>query len=295
LFIGRLPIAVSEEIESASLQLKLVGDEKNLLQLEVESKAKLLSEINEEVCGSRIHLSLLKQQKEKLLSEREDAQQQLQQIVKDMDTKRCNFLESISDFAGRYGTMTKVACRDERDREMYLLNDRILLLKSELESVKRNKGELALVTRKVSEMKEAVETEGVFLCDAIARCQKLESELHQMKQDHNLVTADPNIVQFQNELEQYRRQTPEDSCKTLKKELETVQREYYNHRWKKQAPSGSQPDYNYFPSVKDCSRQQDLTADVHTDLQWDIFEDDDIFNFPLETESRAPITHLKLN
>ena len=83
-----MPIAVSEEIESASLQLKLVGDEKNLLQLEVESKAKLLSEINEEVCGSRIHLSLLKQQKEKLLSEREDAQQQLQQIVKDMDTKR---------------------------------------------------------------------------------------------------------------------------------------------------------------------------------------------------------------
>ena len=79
---------VSEEIESARAQLKRVNDERVMLQGELVTKANLLSEVNEDLCSSKIHLSLLKKQKEDLLSEKRDYHHQLRLLDKDMECRR---------------------------------------------------------------------------------------------------------------------------------------------------------------------------------------------------------------
>ena len=135
------------------MQLKRVNDERIMLQGELVIKANLLSEMNEDLCSSKIHLSLLKKQKEDLLSEKRDYNQQLRLLDKDMERKRYTSLflclglvleeifplrqgliGSISEFTERFGGIVTRGDvpRSELEQEMSSLEDSIAVVKAGL-------------------------------------------------------------------------------------------------------------------------------------------------------------------
>ena len=159
----------------------------------------------------------------------------------------------------------------------------------ELEETRQNEEDSAFLTSKVDEMKLSVEAAQNCLSDVIEQHKELTTELHQLKEEHSQLTAqdDPNIRHLQSELEHYRQQTPEDMCKELKKELEAVQRDYYNRRWKKGGPSESSPLHSQLqkvPSTREPMAQQYSNGGgipMDTGLQWEDI-DGDISDLPLD-------------
>ena len=159
----------------------------------------------------------------------------------------------------------------------------------ELEETRQNEENLAFLTSKVDEMKLSVEAAQSCLSDVIEQYKELTTEIHQLKEEHSQLTAqdDPNIRKLQSELEHYRQQTPEDLCKELKKELEAVQRDYYNRRWKKGGPSEISPVHSQLqnvPSTKEPMAQKYSSGGcipMDTGLEWEDI-DGNIADLPLD-------------